>query len=137
MAFSDRPIQPEEIICLKVVMFHKGVFRFGLTTYDPASLSQESLGTFLARSSKSIFLKEVSSGTTQKNTLIFFKFNQDGRVVYGWQRKDKEKDKGVLISDVPVHIPVWAIFHISGRNLALKLEGWNVRKISTSFCNFP
>ncbi|ESO05690.1 hypothetical protein HELRODRAFT_191354 [Helobdella robusta] len=131
ITFSNRPLDVDEIICLKIVMFHKGFLRFGLTSQDPSQLDPHSLEKFRFDSSKRTIIKELSASCTRKDTMIFLKMNAAGEVVYSWQRNEKSKDKGVLFGGITLDVPLWAVFEISGKNLAVKLEVDNIPLIRT------
>ena len=126
MVVSDRRLITNEIICLKVIMFHKGTFKFGTTTDNPENTTSLEFERSVLDSQKQLMLAMLPKKCLQKDNLLFFQYTSNNEIMFGWSKKGKIKEKMTLLTGLSPNTPLWAVFDIFGKNVAFRLESEDI-----------
>ena len=136
LVLTNRPIivnQKVQVRILKLSSLWNGEMRFGFTNVDPDSLhnkNQKDLGLtkffypdltkLLTNQKEGYWAFSMTEHSLKLNDLLFFYFDQDGRVHYGVNGTYS----GKLIDELEMTSPLWAMIDIYGRcvDVELKIE---------------
>lgn len=119
---GERPLMKNEIICLKITMFHKGTLKFGITPINPDNMTIYEFEGLILNNPNALILRLLSKKCVQKGNILFFQYTPEGEIMFGWSKKGKIKEKATLITGLQVGTPLWAVFEVFGKNITFRLE---------------
>nr|XP_056716062.1 E3 ubiquitin-protein ligase NEURL3 [Euleptes europaea] len=134
IVFSNRPIHVNEKVTLEILKEDDrwfGGLRLGFTSEHPSLMDSRDLPPFacpnLVKQGK-CWAGVLPDEYVGKGTIVRFWVNRKGCVFF---RVDHESGSHLLLKDVPVKRPLWAVIDIYGRTKAVQLLDPSRPKICT------
>ena len=124
ICFSNRPIKINERVCvrfLEISHLWSGLLRFGFTTKDPSTFRNQ-LPKYACpdlTNSGHTFAKALPERYAQKGNILHFYVTGNGNVHFGINGVDK----GVILSNVKVNGPLWAVIDLYGNTTKIEAIG--------------
>jgi len=131
IVFSDRPVQLNEIVPVKILETrkYKGPLFFGFTTIEPGTLRTNEVGMLHdSIYTGSVWLKGLNGHEMEINTTLCYKVLQNAVVKYSVNGIGFETH----LRGLGTNVPLWAIFHIYGSVGGIKLVHSPVEDIPES-----
>ncbi|CAB3399389.1 unnamed protein product [Caenorhabditis bovis] len=122
LAFSNRPVDIDENVCLKlseVSSNWSGVLRFGVTNFDPETYRNIPVPKFACpdlTSKEGYWAKALPERYSIEGNVLHFFINATGELYYGLNGSQK----GLFLTGINVHLPMWLILDIYGNSVALE-----------------
>ncbi|XP_066282385.1 uncharacterized protein [Branchiostoma lanceolatum] len=122
ITFSAAPMAVGEEISIEFVSTTSswsGMMRFGVTSVDPGTLTQDGLPRYAVpdlTNQDGYWAKSMAEGLGEPGNLMKFHVDAEGNLRYSINNDDK----GVFLSGIPTDTPLWALLDVYGMTTAIK-----------------